>query len=74
MHMYMYMSAYAYCKSLALTTVCSFETVRVHALVRVSLSMSRLCLRSIRPVRRPAQEILIMPADVSSLAQRLSAG
>lgn len=46
----------------------------VHALVCVTISMSRLCLRSIRHVRRPADKILIMPADVSGVAHSVSAG
>lgn len=46
----------------------------VHALMCVTVNMSRLRLRSIRPVRRPADEILIMPADVSGVAQSVSAG
>lgn len=67
-------TAHHYFPSLLFPPVCPATREGVHALARVSLSMSRLCLRSIRPVRWPAGGILIMPADVGGVAQRLSAG
>lgn len=51
---------------------CSSVCSATRETVCASRNMSRLCLRSIIPVRRPAQEILITSADVVILAQRLS--